>query len=166
MSKQKNLRREQALEYLLTVIAICLILYFIFYDNRTFKKVEENNEALAYLLSPKNIAGKKQFGVFKVSDIYSPNDSIFSILKKEGLVKDNSEIYYTSAQRISLVTRIRKKFGGGFVDYVISNNLNEFDFGCNLNSIYSPVQDEEITKLKILVRQTNSFITFIEVEGD
>ena len=57
-------------------------------------------------------------------------------------------------------------FGGGFVDYVISNNLNEFDFGCNLNSIYSPVQDEEITKLKILVRQTNSFITFIEVEGD
>jgi hypothetical protein len=151
---------------LLKILSICFFNFSCISDTTSLKKIEKNNEALTYLLSPKNIVGKKQFGVFKVSDIYPPNDSIINKLKKEGLVKENSEIYYTSLQCISLVTRIKEKLGGGFLDYVISNNLNESDFGCNLNSIYSPVQDEEITKLKILVRQTNSFITFIEVEGD
>ena len=153
------------MKYFLAFLGICLIVYFIVNTDTTIKKIEKNYEPLEYLLSPSNIQGKKKFGVYKVSEIFLPTDNMVLRLKKEGLVKDNSMIYFTSAQCISLVTRVKEKFAGGFIDYVISNNLNESDFACGLNSMYNLIQDEEIMKLKIVVTKTNSFLTLAEVEG-
>jgi hypothetical protein len=153
------------MKYFLAILGICLIVYFNVNTDTTIKKIEKNYEPLEYLLSPSNFQSKKQFGRYKVSEIFSLSDSLILRLKREGLIKDNSIIYYTSAQCISLVTRVNEKFAGGFVDYVISNNLNESDFACGLNSMYNLIQDEEIMKLKIVVTKTNSFLTLAEVEG-
>jgi len=146
-----------------------IILFYSYISCNQFDKkldlIEANYEPLEYLLSPSNFQSKKQFGRYKVSEIFSLSDSLILRLKREGLIKDNSIIYYTSAQCISLVTRVNEKFAGGFVDYVISNNLNESDFACGLNSMYNLIQDEEIMKLKIVVTKTNSFLTLAEVEG-
>jgi len=147
-----------------------IILFYSYISCNQFDKkldlIEANYEALNYLLSPSNIQGKRQFGRYKVSEIFSPTDSMVLRLKKEGFILDNSTIYYKSAQCISLITRVKEKFAGGFVDYVISNNLIESDFACGITDIYNLNQNEDITQLRIKVKETNSLLTLAIVEGD
>ncbi len=147
-----------------------IILALLFFSCSKFDKVLEevktNNDTIEYILTPIHFIGKKSFGVYQLKELFSDNNAHLIQLKKSRLINSTTKIYYSSSQCISLVTRIEKKSTGGFIDYLISNNLNESDFVCGLNNIYNLNQNEDITQIKIKVKETNSLLTLAIIESD
>lgn len=150
----------------LSVILSILLLIGCSQFDKKLDIIKQNHETLEYILHPKHFVNKKAFGRYTLSEVFADNDENLNRLKKTELLNGETTIFYSSPQCISLVIRTKKKFAGGYIDYVIFNNLNESDFACGINSIYNLNQDDEVRQFKIKVKEAISWLTLAIVEGD
>ncbi len=126
-----------------------------------YQKLEPD---LSALLSAAKFAGKEQGKQYKVSSILVEGDPLLKKLTDAGVINDGSFIVFSSENCLSLTTRIKHN-GDSFTDKVVIHNLNEGQFACNINDLYTLNQDEKVNKLTIKVNRLSSLLSLCTVEN-
>jgi hypothetical protein len=125
------------------------------------KKYKTLEPELAGLLDTSRFQGKTP-GKYLLSSILAANDPVFQKLLKEGIVNAGSFVMYSSADCLSLTTRIKEN-GDAFTDRVVINNGNEGKFACNINDLYTLNQDEKVNRLDIKVGKISSSLMLFTI---
>lgn len=125
-------------------------------------KTESNQ--LINLLAPQRYKNKDISKSIPVLDVVQKNDSIYKKLIKKGIINENTYIIFSNEGCISLVTRV-KGDNVKFIDHVVTYNKSEGDFICNINSIYTLNQDENVDHLHIGAFQIDSFLTLSIIDN-
>lgn len=94
----------------------------------------------------------------------SKTDPLYQQLLGAGIINESSAIYFGGSNCVSLLTR-KKSNTMGFKDYVLFFNLNEGQFMCNINDLYTLNQDEHVNHLRILSYPVSAYMVLSIVDN-
>lgn len=115
-------------------------------------------------MTSKKFIGKEQGKKYPVTSLLTVNDPILRKLTDAGLINPGSFVLFSSENCISLTTRIKQN-GRFFIDRIVVNNLNEGQFACNINDLYTLNQDENVNQLSIKASKISGLMNLLIVEN-
>jgi len=129
------------------------------------KKYQKIAPNLEQFLNPthlgKLVIGKK----YQLSEVVNKNDSILTDLQFANIDISQTYLVVAAADCVTLQTR-KKKGMVTFVDHVIMLNLNEGQFACNINSLYTLNQDENVARLNIRAYRLSSLLNGFIIDNN
>lgn len=129
------------------------------------KKYETAVNDLENIMHPRRLLKQEPGKRYKLTDVIDKNDPIYLTLFTSGLISENTYLDYSSKDCISLVTRKKKNNMGTFLDHVITFNLNEGEFACDINHLYTLNQDENVNHLHFGAYQLSSLTNLLIVSN-
>lgn len=151
------------------IVFVCCIIFSNLSCNHNYwllKKHEKFSNEIAELLSPKYFSTKESRKQYAVADVINSKDPIFILLKKNGIISEESFFLYSNPNCISLVTRKSKNNLGSFSDILITRNENTEDFLCGITSRYSLNSDENAESLVIKCYNLAGYMTLATVSTE
>lgn len=148
--------------YISILLLVLLVVNFNF-QQPSLHIYKKNSQVLEEFLSPDKFKSFQCDTVIRLDIKKHQTDRLYRQLYDANIINENSSINYNPPYCVSLVTNKKNNFWG-FADYVVFYNLNEGEFICNINSIYSLNSDENIKQIKMKVFQIDALMNLAVVE--
>jgi len=143
---------------------MALITIAFYFQQPSLHIYKKNSQVLEEFLSPDKFKSFQRDTVIRLDIKEHQTDRLYRQLYDANIVNESSSINYNPPYCISLVTT-KKNSLWGFADYIVFYNLNEGEFICNINSIYSLNSDENSKELKMKVYQIDALMNLAVVEN-
>ena len=119
---------------------------------------------LEQLLAPAKFEDLAPGTKIELSQRLTNTDPLYQQLMNAGIINGSSAIYFGGSNCVSLRTR-KKDNTMGFKDYVLFFNLNEGQFMCNINDLYTLNQDEQVNHLRIFSYPVSAYMVLSIVDN-
>ena len=131
---------------------------------REVKICRQYASQLEQLLAPAKFEHVAPGTKIELGQRLSKTDPLYQQLLSAGFINGSSAIYFGSSNCVSLRTR-KKDNTMGFKDYVLFFNLNEGQFMCNINDLYTLNQDEHVNHLRIFSYPVSAYMVLSIVDN-